>query len=131
MTNDEKEYEDNKAQLEAQLEGLARLGSLIGHQRDTDYPDRLSERIEERREMEQENMLAVECDRTLRFVLCTGGPHAEIVWEDGRNPYAVCYGWFGKGKFERGLTDDEQTGLDQIGYGDFDETWAMMTGGER
>lgn len=130
MTEDERqaerdrEYESNKAQLNAQLEDLEKLGRLV-RRNHVDWTQKREDKIEERQREAEEGFLCVEHDRTMRFVMCTGGPHAEIVWTEGRNLYAQCYGWFGAGKFERGLSEDEQAGFDQAFPGDFDELWEM------
>jgi hypothetical protein len=120
--------DDNSAQLEAQMEGFAGLGKLIDWRSVTNYPDRLDERIEARVETEQENLLSVEIERTVRIVLCTGGPHCEIRWPENGNPTVVCYGWFGSDRVERDLTDDEIAAVERVVYGldDIDELSAMI-----
>lgn len=124
------ETESNRDQLEAQMEGFAGLGRLMGWETVTGYPDRLAERIERRIETEQENLLSVEIERTVRIVLCTGGPHCEIRWPENGNPTVVCYGWFGGNRVERGLTDDEVRAVERVVYGldDIDELAAMIGG---
>lgn len=123
-TNTSIELDQNTAQAEAQIAGLARLGMLINHQNATEYPDQLERHIEEREQLERENALSIEVERTVKIVLCTGGPHCEIRWPENRTPSIVCYGWFGADRFERDLTDDEVAGI-EYAYGDWDEIIRM------
>lgn len=117
----DREYESNKAQAEAQVAGLARLGMLISNYRHTEFPDILDRHVEERRDLEIENALSVEVERTVRVVLCTGGPHCEIRWDENRSkPDLICYGWFGAGEYRRTLTDEEFDGFVNA-YGDFED----------
>lgn len=119
MSNDDEEYESNKAQAEAQLSGWNRLAALEDWRSSTNFPDRLEEHIENRRDRESEGVLSVEVEKIVRIVLCTGGPHCEVEWKEGCNPEVVCYGWFGKGEYRRPLTSDEQSALETI-CGDWD-----------
>lgn len=123
--NDEerdREYESNKAQAEAQVEGWQRLANY-GY--DAEDYDAYAEALQE----ETDNILSTELDRTIRVVLCTGGPHCEVRWvEDEGNALLVCYGWFGAGKYERRLSDDEMDAMRRIIGGDFDEVASMLEG---
>lgn len=116
------ELEQNQLQAESQLEGFARMGLLLEFQRtrDTEFDYLLDRHIEERREYEEGSALSLEVQRTVRIVLCTGGPHCEIRWPEDSNPSIVCYGWFGAGKFERELTKREVAGIEYI-YGEWDD----------
>jgi len=125
---DEREYESNKAQAEAQISGWDRIALLESHRRYTNFDRRLDERIEELVERETEGILSIEVERTLRVVLCTGGPHCEVRWPENGNPEVVCYGWFGGNRYERSLTDDEASVLERLIGGDFDEVVKMQEG---
>ncbi len=114
----ETEYQRNLAQAEAQVQGLRWLGKLLDH--DTDFPDNLERRIDERREIESENALSIEVERVVVIVLCTGGPHAEIRWHREGRATLVCYGWFGSDRYERGLTEYELDGV-RTAYGDWED----------
>jgi hypothetical protein len=124
---DTTEYEQNKTQAEAQIKGWSRIAELNGHMRYTSYPDRLSERIQQLTEREEEGILSVEVEHTIRVVLCTGGPHCEVRWTDGGRPEVVCYGWFGGNRYERNLTDEEEEVLGNLLGGDFDEVVRSLT----
>jgi hypothetical protein len=125
-TIENREQFENQEQAEAQLAGLARLGMLLDQQGATDFPDLLERHIEERTELERESALSLEIERTVRIVLCTGGPHCEIRWPERGTPSIVCYGWFGAGRFERELTRNEQRAIEYT-YGDFDELVSLMS----
>ena len=138
MTYEDEEYDQNKAQLEAQMEGFQRLADLTNLLDDAysnrytarGVPERIERWVEERQERESEGILSIELDRTVRIVLCTGGPHCEIVWPERGNPSVVCYGWWGSGRFERPLTDDEIDAVQRCVYGldDFDELAGSLEG---
>jgi hypothetical protein len=117
MTTATIEQTQNQEQAEAQVAGLARLGKLLNHT--TDFPELLDRHIQERSELEQDNALSIEVERTVRIVLCTGGPHCEIRWPETGVPSIVCYGWFGADRYERNLNDEEVDGLTHA-YGDWD-----------
>ena len=110
---------ENQQQAEAQIAGIARLGKLIEHIRNTEFPDLLDRHIEERRELEQESALSIEIERTAKIILCTGGPHCEVRIPENGTPSIVCYGWFGADRFERELTGFEQDGIESA-FGDFE-----------
>jgi len=132
----DEERNSNSAQLEAQMEGFQRLADLVNLEeeawgapgRSAAVATRVNEWVEERAERESEGILSVEFERTVRIVLCTGGPHCEIVWPENGNPSVVCYGWFGSDRVERNLNDDEIAAVERCVYGldDFDELAAMI-----
>jgi hypothetical protein len=119
QTNEERELAENQQQAEWQIEGFAWLGKMLAHRQYTEFPTRLDERIDERQEREREGVLSVEVDRTVRIVLCTGGPHCEVRWPEHGDPSIVCYGWFGAGRYERPLTNEELAGI-EYAVGDWD-----------
>lgn len=123
--SEQAEYAQNEQQAEAQVAGLRRLGMLVNHQPHTEFDGILARHIEERTDLERDNALSIEVERTVRIVLCTGGPHCEIRWPERTEPTLACYGWCGSGKYERALTKDEQDGL-IAAYGDWDDLieWA-------
>lgn len=125
-TIENREQFKNEQQAEAQLAGFKRLGMLLDHQGSTEFPDILDRHIEERNELERESSLSVEIERTIKIVLCTGGPHCEIRWPEHGTPIIVCYGWFGAGRFERELTRNEQSAIEYT-YGEFDELCSLMS----
>jgi hypothetical protein len=110
QTDEERELTENQQQADAQLEGFGALGRMLTEQWND---DRIAsdELIEQAQQEEANGVLSVEVERTIKIVLCTGGPHCEVRWPEDSNPFIVCYGWFGAGKYERTLTDDELTGL--------------------
>jgi IS5 family transposase len=105
-TSDERELTENQQQAEAQLADFAELGRLF---EEDDFPDETAERLAQDI---QDGTLSVEVKKTVQIVLCTGGPHCEIQWTEGRLPSIVCYGWFGAGRYERQLTENERTALE-------------------
>jgi hypothetical protein len=120
MSTTTSETEQNEAQANAQLEGIALLGRSewsnipsINYDGDNLNYDDLQERV-------SEQALSLEMSRTLKIVLCTGGPHCEIQWPEHGEPSIVCYGWFGAGHYERPLTSDEHTGV-IAAYGEWDD----------
>lgn len=108
------EQEENRNQLESQMTGFARLGLLAEARERTEFDDILERHIEERLEYEEGSALSIEMEKTVRIVLCTGGPHCEIRWPETGTPTVVCYGWFGSNRAERELTQRERDGVQEM-----------------
>ncbi len=117
MTSDV-EYLQNRQQAESSILPYEGLGKLIDHT--TDFPDQLYNRIENRRETLQEDALSIETERVVVIVLGTGGPHTEIRWFSSGKASIVCYGWFGKDRYERDLTEYELDGVRNT-HGEWEE----------
>lgn len=119
------ERESNREQLEAQMQPFAILGAalktgkatkrLIASLRD-DYgydADSIvhSLALETYAQAVQDDVLEVATDLRGRLVLvlCTGGPHCEIVGNR-----VSCWGWFGDGKTYRNLKASERRAVEHL-----------------
>lgn len=108
------------AQANAELSGFRRLGQLLSLQGKTEFPDILERHIEERRQLENVNALTIELHPVVHIVLCTGGPHCEVLIDRNDNASIVCYDWFGADRIERELTPIELAGVTNT-FGTFDD----------
>ena len=113
------ELEQNTQEANAHMESFAALGRVIDR---NDDPDEVYENLETEI---QDGVLEIAVTRTVRIVLGTGGPHTEIRWPENSQPSVVCYGWYGAGRYERDLTEEEISGL-TYALGD----WSTLAGDE-
>ena len=118
------ELESNKAQLEAQMESFAILGSALKAGKATrrlmdslrnDYGytdiDPHIDALDTYLQAVSDDVLETGTDIRGRriIVLCTGGPHCEIVGNR-----VSCWGWFGDGKTYRNLKASERYAIDYL-----------------
>lgn len=112
------EYLQNRSHAESKILPYEGLGKLLDHT--TDFPGLLQRRIENRTETLQEGAIDIDVERVVKIVLGTGGPHTEIRWFSNGKASIVCYGWFGKDRYERDLTEYELDGL-RMTHGEWEE----------
>lgn len=117
------ERESNREQLEAQMQPFAILGAalktgkatkrLIASLRDDyGYTDvSPGNALDTYIQAVTDDVLEVATDLRGRLVLvlCTGGPHCEIVGNR-----VSCWGWFGDGKTYRNLNDNERRAAEYL-----------------
>ena len=117
------ELESNKAQLESQMESFAILGSALkagkatkrlteSLRSDYGYTDvEQSDALDTYLQAVSEDVLETATDMRGRriIVLCTGGPHCEIVGNR-----VSCWGWFGDGKTYRNLKASERYAIEYL-----------------
>lgn len=117
------ELESNRAQLEAQMKSFDILGhalkagkatdrlrqSLIHDYGFTKVP--IDRYLGEYTRCVSDDVLEVATDirGRLVLVLCTGGPHCEIVGNR-----VSCWGWFGDGKTSRNLKASERRAVEHL-----------------
>jgi hypothetical protein len=123
MTATITELESNRAQLEAQMLSFDILGHALKAGRATDrlrqslindygYTNVPIDRyLDQYAQAVSDDVLDVATDirGRLVLVLCTGGPHCEIVGNR-----VICYGWFGSDEVSRKLKASERRALDYL-----------------